>query len=235
VPGAHGLLPKVVDYWSMRMTGGEFAPNDEVDGLEWLSPAQAATRVTHQHDAGVLEAFAKLPAVTGTVLLVRHAKAGDQQRWPRDDRARPLEPTGQAQAVWLAELLPWFGPKRVLSADKVRCQQTVEPLAEGLGLTVEVDSRFDEEAYGDDPDLTLEHVRELGADGGVTVVSSQGGLIPGVVGALAKADGTAVDRDPAAQHKDGRLRSRKGSVWVLSFARRRLVQADYFASPRDAA
>ena len=29
-------------YWSMRADGGEFAPNEEADQLDWLSPADAA-------------------------------------------------------------------------------------------------------------------------------------------------------------------------------------------------
>jgi 8-oxo-dGTP diphosphatase len=231
-PGPHGTQPKTVDYWSMRAASGEFIRNDEVDGLAWLSPTQAIARVTHQHDARVLEAFAALPPVTATVLLVRHAKAGDGNRWPGDDRDRPLEPSGQAQAVWLAELLPWFGPDRLLTADKVRCQQTVEPLADRLALSVQIDPLLDEENYGNDPGAVVEHVRELASGGGVTVASSQGGLIPGVVAALAKADGSAVSGGSPARRKDGRLRSRKGSVWVLSFAGRELVQADYLASLR---
>jgi 8-oxo-dGTP pyrophosphatase MutT (NUDIX family)/phosphohistidine phosphatase SixA len=232
VAGVHGTQPKTVDYWSMRATGGEFAPNDEVDGLTWLSPVEAAARVTHQHDAEVLGAFAALPALTGSVLLVRHAKAGDAVRWAGADKDRPLEPSGQAQAVWLATLLPWFGPDRVLSAAKVRCQQTVEPLADGLGQTVETDLLFDEETFYDDRDGVLERIRGLGAGGGVSVVCSQGGLIPGSIAALAESDNARVDASASARRRDGQLRSRKGSVWVLSFAGRRLVQADYLASLR---
>lgn len=232
VTDARGTQPKIVDYWAMRAVGGEFARNDEVDGLTWLSPAQAGARVTHQHDAEVLAAFATLPALTGTVLLVRHAKAGDPERWSGADGLRPLEATGQAQAIWLASLLPWFGPDRVFSAGKVRCQQTVEPLADGLGLAVRTDPLFNEETFGDHRDAVLGRIRDLGAGGGVSVVCSQGGLIPGSIAALAEIDGASVDNSAASRRRDGQLRSRKGSVWVLSFAGRRLVQADYLASLR---
>jgi len=227
--GAHsgpGLVPKVVDYWAMRVAGGEFTRNDEVDGLAWLPPEEAAARVTHEHDAGVVRTFAALPPITATLLLVRHGKAGDKREWEGRDAERPLEASGQAQAVWLAELLPWFRPERVLSATKVRCVQTVEPLASALGQKVVTEAVFDEESYGDDPAAVVRRFRELAAGGGVSAVCSQGGLIPGVIGELVEADDAVVDPNPAA-HRDGNVRSRKGSVWALHFAGERLVQADY--------
>ncbi|WP_035857157.1 NUDIX hydrolase [Cryptosporangium arvum] len=228
--GGPGLVPKVVDYWAMRAAEGEFTRNEEVDGLAWLTPEQAATRVTHAHDAGVIRRFGALPEITATVLLVRHAKAGDKNTWTGPDADRPLEPSGQAQAVWLAELLPWFRPERVLSATKLRCLQTIEPLASALGQKVVSDSVFDEESF-DDPDAVVARFRALATEGGVSVVCSQGGLIPGVVTELAEADDSIVDITPAA-HRRGALRSRKGSVWVLHFAGERLVQADYLATIR---
>lgn len=230
-PGRHGLAPKIVDYWAMRAVDGEFARNDEVDGLDWLPPAEATARVTHQHDAGVIEAFAEHPASNGVVLLIRHAKAGSDRLWAGDDRDRPLEASGQAQAVWLAELLPWFGPEQVLSAGKVRCQQTVEPLAAALGQNVQTDPLFDEESFWEVPNGAIDRVRTLGVDGTVSAVCSQGGLIPGVIEALARADGVTVDPHPAAR-RDGQLPSRKGSVWVLHFTSGRLIQADYLPSVR---
>jgi len=42
---------KAVRYWLMRTTGGEFDPNDEVDELRWVSPADAAGLLTYPHDA----------------------------------------------------------------------------------------------------------------------------------------------------------------------------------------
>ncbi|GAA3390991.1 NUDIX hydrolase [Cryptosporangium minutisporangium] len=226
-----GLVPKIVDYWAMRAVEGEFTRNEEVDGLVWLSPERAVERVTHSHDAGVVRAFAGLPEITATVLLVRHGKAGDKQTWPGPDAERPLEASGQAQAVWLADLVPWFRPVRVLSSDKVRCRQTVEPLAAALGLDVVTDAVFDEETFGDDPAAVVGRIRELAAGGDVTAVCSQGGLIPGVITDLADADGSIVDANPTA-HRNGGLRSRKGSIWALHFAGERLVQADYLPSIR---
>jgi 8-oxo-dGTP pyrophosphatase MutT (NUDIX family) len=47
---------KSVRYWLMRETGGTFDPNDEVDRLRWLPPAEAATLLTYGRDRVVLDA-----------------------------------------------------------------------------------------------------------------------------------------------------------------------------------
>jgi 8-oxo-dGTP diphosphatase len=42
---------KAVRYWLMAPEGGEFVPNDEVDELRWLAPADAASILTYPRDA----------------------------------------------------------------------------------------------------------------------------------------------------------------------------------------
>ena len=54
----HRGRPKIVRYWSMRVTGGAFVPNDEVDVLEWLAPTEAVERLTYPHDRSLIEAMA---------------------------------------------------------------------------------------------------------------------------------------------------------------------------------
>jgi 8-oxo-dGTP pyrophosphatase MutT (NUDIX family) len=52
-----GDRPKVVRYWLMSVESDPgFLPNDEVDELRWLSPADAASLLTYDRDKGVLEA-----------------------------------------------------------------------------------------------------------------------------------------------------------------------------------
>jgi 8-oxo-dGTP diphosphatase len=41
---------KLVRYWLMDPVEGEFAPNDEVDELRWLTPAEAAALLTYPRD-----------------------------------------------------------------------------------------------------------------------------------------------------------------------------------------
>jgi 8-oxo-dGTP diphosphatase len=42
---------KIVRYWLMEPVGGEFAPNDEVDEMRWLTPAEAVDLLTYPRDA----------------------------------------------------------------------------------------------------------------------------------------------------------------------------------------
>jgi 8-oxo-dGTP pyrophosphatase MutT (NUDIX family) len=53
----HRGRPKVVRYWAMRVTGGAFEPNDEVDEVRWLPVAGAAPLLSYDHDRDVLQAF----------------------------------------------------------------------------------------------------------------------------------------------------------------------------------
>jgi 8-oxo-dGTP diphosphatase len=209
---------KLVHYWAVRADGGAFVPGDEVDALRWTAPAKA--QLTYPHDEGVVARFTALPPVTGVVLLLRHGLAGERARWAGDDAARPLEPAGVAQARALARVLPWFAPRRILSADRLRCTQTVEPLAEVIGAPIEQDGRLSEEGYRFNPARTVELVRELGGGAVTSALSTQGGVIPGLVSTLAAADGVAIGAP-------GEVRSGKGSVWCLFFNGRRLVKADY--------
>ena len=49
--------PKLVRYWLMSIDSDPgFAPNDEVDELRWLAPADAVALLTYDRDKGVVEA-----------------------------------------------------------------------------------------------------------------------------------------------------------------------------------
>ncbi len=47
--------PKIVRYWLMEVTAGEFEANEEVDEMRWLPPAQAAGLLTYPHDRELVE------------------------------------------------------------------------------------------------------------------------------------------------------------------------------------
>jgi 8-oxo-dGTP diphosphatase len=54
----HRGRPKIVRYWSMRVTGGTFVANDEVDVLDWLAPEVAVERLSYPHDRSLIGAMA---------------------------------------------------------------------------------------------------------------------------------------------------------------------------------
>ena len=212
---------KRVDYWLMRAVGGSFEPNAEVDELRWVTPAEAMDLCTHQPDREVLADLVRrdVPCAP-TLLLVRHAHAGSRSDWNGPDEARPLDQRGLDQARRLADLLPLFGPTKVLSAERVRCRETVAPLAQRLGLTVEVLPELGEEEFQADPQAGLDAVARLlqpRAEPGVTVVCSQGGAIPSVLMALDVPWSGTRTYPPAA----------KGSVWALG-GRPGALAADYY-------
>jgi 8-oxo-dGTP diphosphatase len=46
---------KLVRYWLMDPVRGEFAPNDEVDELRWLAPAEAVALLTYPRDQQLVQ------------------------------------------------------------------------------------------------------------------------------------------------------------------------------------
>jgi len=100
---------KKVRYWAASTIDGEFIPNDEVDELKWLPVAEAIKELKYPHDRKVLRRFTKHQADTQTVLIVRHGTAGSKSRYKGDDRKRPLDKHGRAQAESLVGVLLAFG------------------------------------------------------------------------------------------------------------------------------
>jgi 8-oxo-dGTP diphosphatase len=48
---------KQVRYWEMEPESGEFVPNEEVDEVRWLPPADALALMTYDRDRDVLRPF----------------------------------------------------------------------------------------------------------------------------------------------------------------------------------
>jgi len=216
-----GAAKKKVRYWAARAGAGEFRPNDEVDELKWLPVADALQRLDYPADRKVLRRFAELPADTATVLIVRHGTAGRKAKWKGDDRLRPLDKRGRAQAAALVGVLSAFGADRLHAGDRLRCEQTLQPLAEVLGVPITPEPALTEEAYRDDPQAAHRRVLEIAAAGGVPVICSQGKVIPHLIDWWCRRDGVRPDKS----------RNRKGSLWVLSLADGKLVAADHIPSP----
>jgi 8-oxo-dGTP diphosphatase len=79
-----------------------------------------------------------------TLFLVRHAKAGEKSTWVGDDARRPLSKSGRRQAEALADRLAGEDVTALISSPALRCVDTLVPLADRMGLTVEVDDRLAE-------------------------------------------------------------------------------------------
>ena len=211
---------KKVQYWSARSLGGSFAPNNEVNDLVWLSVAAAIKKVSYPYDRKVLRRWAKQPADTKSVLIVRHGTAGSKSRFSGDDKVRPLDKKGRAQAEALVAQLATFCPTDIFSADRVRCHQTVEPLAEELGVSINNESALTEESYADNPKRARRRVLQIADTHHTPVICTQGKVIPDLIAWWCERDGVRPDKS----------RNRKGSTWVLSLANGRLIAADHIGS-----
>lgn len=219
IPGHQKI--KRVDYWAAEVAHGEFAPNGEVDELRWLAPSEAYAELSYPVDRKVLRRFQMLPPDTSTVLLVRHASAGNRKRYKGDDALRPLDAKGRIQAQALVPQLEAFGATDISSADRTRCIQTVEPLARKLGVHIDTEPLLSKEGYTADPAGGRARARTIAARGGVQAICSQREVIPDLIQWWADRDG--VDLPPA--------RNRKASMWVLSLSGGKLVAADHLDSP----
>jgi 8-oxo-(d)GTP phosphatase len=144
-PLSNGTV-KVVRYWAGLPVGDTttFTPSDEVDRREFVSVGAARRRLTHAHDAELLTAFS--PDVTTPLLVVRHAKSVGRTDWPGPDVDRPLSAVGEEQATRLADVFAAYGVSRVVSSDSLRCMETVRPYAASVGLAIESEPAFSEEA-----------------------------------------------------------------------------------------
>ena len=213
---------KVVHYWAMKAIGGAFSANREVDEMRWLSIDDAREQITRALDREVLERFAQRPPLTGSVLLVRHSSAGSRAKWDGDDELRPLDEDGEEQAEELVRLLSRFEVDEILSADYVRCLQTVLPLSESIGVPVKETPLLSEQGFPGHEEEAVELLRKLGRPGRAAVACSQAGVIDELVERLASADGLEVEEP---------FSLKKGGVWALAFDDHELVGAERLPPP----
>lgn len=218
-----GNKTKVVYYWTAEVTDGTFKDNKEVDELHWVSPDKASAMVSYDADRDVIAAAEEVLALgcTRRVLYTRHAKAMSRDNWKEDDDLRPLTKKGYRQAQELTSMVAGYRPKSISTATPVRCADTVGPLAESLGMEIDTDAHLGDTALGRSPRTVMEALVKA-SSAPVSVVCSQGEIIPAVVRGLAGDAGFDVED----------LRAKKSSVWVLHFgADDTLLGVDYLASP----
>ncbi|CAM3755461.1 NUDIX hydrolase [Nocardioides zeicaulis] len=181
---------KHVDYWTARVVGSDdvsrYRPNDEIDAVEWVPWDAAATRLTYPHDRETLAEARPLRRRTRALVVLRHGKARPRKAWTGDDRLRPLEDAGAAQAERLVPLLAAFDVTAVHSSSSTRCVQTVTPYVEVTGWPLERHDRLSEEDATVDGVVDLCH-RLLDAKEGA-VLCTHRPVLPTVLDALGVPD-----------------------------------------------
>ena len=137
--------------------------------------------------------------------LIRHGSAGPRQSCEADDVTRPLTDKGRRQAEAISEALSSEPISVVWSSRYVRCQETVSPLADRLGLRVVDHPHLAEGAYGTD---ALDALLAESAAGRTVVACSHGDVIPAVLQAAVRRGATL----------DGTAEPRKGARYTLNVA-----------------
>lgn len=152
-----------------------------------------------------------------TLFLIRHATAGLRNRLDPSDDERPLDDHGLTQATRLAEALREYPLELILSSAALRCRQTVEPLANELGLEVTVHGDLSE---GTPTVRSLGLVQSL--SGRFAVLCSHGDVIPDLLRAL-RLHGAQIDGRSCA----------KGSIWALDNTSETIATGSYFPDPAE--
>lgn len=164
--------PKVVHFWvGYALTETARRPDHEVDEVEWVPIIQARERLTYPDEAVVLEEALAMPETTAFVVL-RHAKATLRKDWSGDDRKRPIDAKGKAQASNIVDLLGSYGVGLLKSSSSTRCVQTLEPYAKAAKLTVKPVSLFSEEVGEEHIAGVQRYVRKLMVKSGSTRTST---------------------------------------------------------------
>lgn len=199
-----GNRMKTVRYWATETTedavlSSTFVPNDEVAALEWLRPEDARRVLSYQTDIEILDVFLRyveLDALaTFTLTVLRHGKA-----LPRSestgitDAQRPLVDRGRGQAEALVPSLAAYGPRRILTSTALRCLQTVEPLAERLGLRVRATDAISQDAWESGEAAVREVIGKRIRARKSAVICSHGPVLPEILHEIALATGTVETR-----------------------------------------
>ncbi|HZC98830.1 MAG TPA: phosphoglycerate mutase family protein [Actinomycetes bacterium] len=146
------------------------------------------------------------------LVLVRHAHAGDKHAWPGPDLARPLSATGRREAAGLLAQLAAYPIRAIVSSPALRCQQTVQPLADQRGLPVGTD-----ELLAVDADVEEVLARLPPVEAHEVVWCSHGELI-GLLLARLRDRGAPISRHAVWP---------KGSAWLLEPADGAIRRATY--------
>lgn len=151
-----------------------------------------------------------------SLLVVRHAHAGQRSGWSGDDRLRPLSEKGTKQALALADSLSVHRPGRILSSPAVRCMATMEPLADQLGVVVEADERL---AEGAGTSEVVAVLREIGQD--PAALCSHGDVVPQILRHLV---------DEGMTPAQG-MRWAKASTWLVGRTEHGWGTGTYLSAP----
>ena len=190
---------KVVHYWAAEVSdeaiaATTFAPNEEVQSLEWLPIHKAVTSLTYERDAQMLERFEALTmeGITSTfaIIALRHAKAAPPSEFDGPDFQRPLTQRGLNEAQLIVPSLAAFAPTVIRTSNARRCRETVAPIAAALGLKAKATPALSQDDFeagtSDIRRVVGNRVRKRVS----AIICSHGPVLPEIVREVALATGS---------------------------------------------
>jgi 8-oxo-dGTP diphosphatase len=131
---------------------------DETDTVLWFPLAKARKKLTYESDKRILDSFASQARellFSGTLILLRHAKAEERKHWEGEEADRPITPRGAQDAYATTRELACFAPDTLVSSPWIRCIQTVNLYASLTHQRIIRDDRLTEAAFACKPDQAL--------------------------------------------------------------------------------
>lgn len=179
-------MPKVVNYWAARVRSDEgFAPDDEVDEIQWVPVANAASVLSYPSDAHLVEQASGQPE-TVPLIILRHTQAMKRNDFKGDhDSDRPLTGKGRSQSKALVPLLDAYGIEFVHASSARRCSETVRRYAKHLGVHVIPEPHLSEEGHHEDASQAAARAIELCATPESIVLCSHRPVLPTILDAMA--------------------------------------------------
>lgn len=187
---------KRVWYWRAEVRDHDgFAPDDEVDAMQWIALDRLDEVLTYAADIATVNVAAQLPH-TSPFILLRHTQAMKRADFKgSDDADRPLSGRGRSQSKALVPILDAFGITRVHASDTKRCFDTVRRFAKSIDTRVEREPALTEAGHGKHPNRAARRIAELARTPEPIVVCSHRPVLPDLVAALHEQLGWAIDAD----------------------------------------
>lgn len=212
---------KRVKYWAAHcaLNNIEFAPNEEVDQMKWLSASQALEQATHDSDKSIIETFMSQEQHTDTLIILRHAKSLERGDWDEEDSLRTLNETGFDQAQLLIKHLAPFAIDELYTSDYTRCVQTVTPIAHARGLSITTVPSLNEESFELDPEKAITFANALKQDEKNILICSHNPVIPSMLRGILSTK---------LKNKD-LIKLEPGDAWIVHRVRGEIVGLDYLS------
>lgn len=214
---------KRVSYWSAKVVGdNNFKVNEEVDELKWIEVSEVPKFLSLETDRQIFKKFLKLKLNSKPLILIRHAKAVSRDEWLGDDDDRPLDAVGQLQAKRLLAIYQVFNPKHIHTSDAVRCYDTVDPIATGLDLKLEVTSKLSESGYKKDKEKAIDYAKELLKSNIEVMICSHNPILPKLLNKITRKSEIESDAEKLLP----------AEAWVIHRIGKEIVQVDRLPAPK---